>query len=323
MSEPGLGDVAFLGFGEEGDTTWGTAVSRTKFLRIMSDSLRLHGGFNFPDIGSFGAAQRAAIKQPAYVDGTVELEVNYEGFGLMLKYLLGSLSSSEPLHTATPADDLRSLTLEIDRDKTAAVYSGAKINSAAFSQARGEVLKCVLSFVAKDETDDTATAETFPTDSPVLDDHFQGMEMDDTGVSITEWSMEINNGLSSGDRSNLGSLAIKEPVRMSKRTITGSFTAEFDNTVAYSKFTARAAGKLEFLYTDTESTDIDTSSTTVQQRQLNFIMPTVRYTEGARPVSGIGPIIQSFNYQAIYNTTGSAAAISIQLQNAETGIASS
>lgn len=322
MAEPGLGDVAFLGIGEEGDTTWGTLANRTKFLRILNESLKVNGGFNFPVVGSFGHEQRAGVKLPTFVDGDVELEVNYEGLGTVLKYMLGNLASSEPVHTASPTTDLRSVSLEIDRDRLASAYAGCKINSASFSQSRGEILKLVLGIIGKSEsTTAAATAETFPTDSPVLDDHF-AIETNDTAVQILEWSMEINNNLSGGDRSDLGSLAIKEPVRIDKQTITGTFLAEFDDTTIYGKFIARNKIKLEFLYTDTASTDLDTATTTTDHRLLQFIMPTVFFTEGALPVSGIGPIIQTFNYQAIYNTTGTTHAITIVLHNAETGIAS-
>jgi len=44
MAQPGLGDVAYLGVGVE--SVWGTEVARTVFFRIISETLKLNGGFN-------------------------------------------------------------------------------------------------------------------------------------------------------------------------------------------------------------------------------------------------------------------------------------
>jgi len=311
MAQPGLGDVAFLGIGEE--TTWGTAVSRTKFVRLISESLKQNAAFNFPDVGSHGHAQRAAVKLPVYVDGTVEVEMNFYGFGLLLKHLLGGTTYAAPLKTFTPETALpEGLSLEVDRDKGSFVYAGCKINSASFSQARGELLKATLSVIGKTETTTTATAETFPTDKPILDEHFT-MEVDDTAVSIQEWSLDVNNNLSGGDRSDLGSLNIKEPVRTAKQTIAGQITAEFDDETVLDKFRLRNDIKLEFLY---NGGDLD--SDTTEDYRLEFVMPTVKLIGGAAPVSGIGPIIQTFGFQARYNTTGTAEALSILLNSGDT-----
>jgi len=311
MSQPGLGDVAFLGIGEE--TTWGDAVSRTKFVRLISESLKLNAGFNFPDVGTHGHAQRAAVKLPVYVDGDVEVEMNFYGFGLLLKHLLGGTAISTDTKTFTPETALPvGLSLEIDRDKGAFVYKGCKINSASFSQARGELLKATVSVIGKGEDTSTATADTFPTDRPILDDYF-AMELNDTAVLIQEWTMDIANSLSGGDRSDLGVLTIKEPVRTAKQVISGTFTAEFDDETVLDKWRARDDVKLELLYTGGKF-DTDTAKTF----SLNFVMPTVKITAGAAPVSGIGPIIQSFAFQARYNTTGTAEAISIALCSPDT-----
>ena len=315
----GLGDVAYFGVGEE--SSWGGEVARTAFFKIISETLKLNGGFNYPVVGTFGHAQRQAIKLPTFVDGDVELEVNYNGIGWLLKHLLGAVSTSQIAsslaytHTFTPTTALPiGLSGEVDRDLLSVNYLGLKVNSLSLGQAVGELVAATFGFIGKSELKDTATAETFPTDLCVLPDHFS-LELDDTAALITDWSLNINNGLSGGDRSDLGTLTLKEPVRTAKQVISGSFTAEFDDTTQYTKFSARNSVKLELLY------DADTANYTIDSDQVNalhIIMPTVMFQAGQYPVSGIGPIIQEYEFQAIYDVANDTHAISIELTNGDT-----
>ena len=149
----------------------------------------------------------------------------------------------------------------------------------------------------------------------MIPDHFT-VELNDTGVSILDWAMTINNGLSGAERHDLGSGTIKEPVRVNKQVISGSFTAEFDDTEIYALFAARAASKLELLY------DGDTALYTIDSGQvysLHLTLPTIFYQAGQKPVSGMGPIIQSFQFQAVYDVDNDTHALSIALVNSDTG----
>ena len=316
MTQPGLGDVTFAGFGRE--STWGTPVGITDFTRIVSETLKLNKPRSFPPSYG-GAARRIQVPHALFVDGGIETLVGFEGLDVLFKDLLGAAASAQVAatsaytHTITPIDSyLASLSIEIDRDKKAATYEGCKVASASFSQGVNDPLRATWNIIGENEVLDTATAETFPASLPVLDSQFT-FELADASGLIKGWTMDINNNPSGAERADLGAGFLKEPVRSAQRTISGTFTAEFDAETFYTAYTTGAAIKLEFLYA---GAIIEAANT----YELSFTLPEVYLISAPPNVGDIGPIIQTLQWEAIYDEGTPLDELTIVLQNENTSI---
>lgn len=159
----GSGLAASIGFAEE--TTYGTYVAPTKFLEFEKEDLRKNkttmqgGGLaagRFADLGS------RRVLTTVSGSGSVDLEVTNKSYGLLMKHLLGAVTSAQQgagpayLHTFTLADTFgKYLTVQKgvpDVTGTVRPYSflGGKITSASFSCEVMGMLTSSLEFDFKD-----------------------------------------------------------------------------------------------------------------------------------------------------------------------------
>jgi hypothetical protein len=243
----GLGHKSYIGFADE--STWGTPVARTKFLELVTggdglavkeEKILVQG---VKDIGVRGdiEVQQGAVS----VEGSLTFEVPYDGAEKFFKHAFGSVASSQPnagtdptvwQHIFTIADALPAgMTIEVNRDVTAFVYEGCKVNNMEFSVGGPtELLRIVADILGEDVTTASATSPTFTSvnrfSAPQAVLLWNAVQL-----NVQQFSIKLDNKLDA-DRRFLGSRLRSEPLRSGKIEVTGSFVAEFDSTSQYTDF---------------------------------------------------------------------------------------
>lgn len=257
MAAPALGAKAWMGWGRE--TVWGTPVTRTKFYEIAAgESLALDQTyFESPALG--GAAIKGVYQGTKKVAGAVPCPFQYEGLEMILKDLIGSVSTGASgagyKHTFTPADTLPvGLTVELHRDLPTAksfLHAGCKVTKGVFSIEKNKVLMFTPSFVGGDQTLVTkSAAPTTPTAPMVLHSQLVLTKTVFAGtIEVQGATIEINNPQSE-DRFDLAvGGAFKEPQRSAKRTVIVNIDAEASEEAQYTDWTAGTSGTLIWTWT--------------------------------------------------------------------------
>jgi hypothetical protein len=244
----GSGMAAQLGVVAE--TTWGQAVTVTRFYPLVNESISQ----DIERLESEGIIAGARVLRSSQWDpgdisvgGDVGLELYQQFAALLFEHMFGTISSSATAgiatHTVTPGDLTgKSLTVQVGRPMVTGTvipytYSGVKIASWELSVATGENATLGLTLIGKDETDGIALATaSFGTDAASPFSYVQGtVSISSTDVCIRELTLSGDNQLSD-ERRCLGARVIREPLEMALRDYTGTATLEFANTTQYGYF---------------------------------------------------------------------------------------
>ncbi|NOS67915.1 MAG: hypothetical protein HOO67_06180 [Candidatus Peribacteraceae bacterium] len=257
-----FGHKSFIGIGAE--STWGTAVARTKFLELVKggDGIDLEEEAMLSNsIATIGHDEAKHYAQGKIsVAGPLIFEFPEEGAELLLKNAFGSVATAVPgggtnsrEHTFTIADALPTgLTVEIHKDAPGGspsfIYSGCKVNQLEFAIGLDDRLRCTAQIVGKDVAKGAKSSETLPTRRPF---HFADAVCKWAGsqVEVSEAKITLNNNLDV-ERRFIGSRLIKEPIRGgSKVAVTFSFTMEFDSITQFDDWRAATKRVLELTFT--------------------------------------------------------------------------
>lgn len=238
-------------FGFSTESTWGTRVAPTKFLRAKSFNLnreaqRQQGeGLQSGVLQSIGAHY---VETTEAGTGSVAFDVPPVGIGQLLQAIMGGTSTSAVqaatsayLQTHTLADPLKSLTVQIGVPyRGGTVYceelTGAKVTSAEFSCEVGGILGCTLNFDAKkwDNTQTLASASylaqpalpVFHGKHLVVKTGAFGSESAVTGM-VRSVNLTITNPMDTEDYT-AGSTGLKaEQVRNGQVAISGGITVDW------------------------------------------------------------------------------------------------
>ena len=309
------GLAAQLGIGVE--STWGTAVTPTRFYEFTDESLSL----SIERIESEGLragnrvmrSDRYAVGQKA-VEGSVSMDMTAENSALLFEHALGDVqtantSGSVYTHTCTLADPYaKGLTLEVGRpgnDGTvrAFTYNGCKISSFTLSNSVNELLTGEFNFVGKDESTGSITSASYPTSQELLS--FAGATISVAGSSYEckEASVEVDLGLDA-ERYILGSQTINAPVAAAMTEITGSVTAEFKDLTAYNRFVNNTVAALTLKW---EGSAISGT----YKRGITVTLPAVRFDGNTPNVGGPEILEQELTYKALYNGTDAPITVTV------------
>ena len=86
----GFGFNHWIGIGEE--STWGTAVSRTKWFEVMDDSLELKQTL-MPKSSLLLVSQARRLQSHQSVEGSLKFQFGFEGYEKILKHAMGTLAA--------------------------------------------------------------------------------------------------------------------------------------------------------------------------------------------------------------------------------------
>lgn len=241
----GLGFKTYLGFGEE--TVYGTAVTRTKYLEINSETLlKKVDRIMSRSLLHRGVHKNRVVAGSTNVGGTIEFDAQYGSWERLLKHLMGTVVTNQPdptgaatgyQHTFTIADSLPTgLTMEIFRDTSgfpaadqnkASVYAGCKVMSATFGITLEDLLRVSMEIVGQQETQSAKSTPTYLTDELAV--FTQGsLKWNGNSIDVSDAEITINNNLED-DRRYIGAGTIKEPLPAEKILVEGRFTTDFEN----------------------------------------------------------------------------------------------
>ena len=256
-----VGRGAYCGIGAE--STWGTAVTRTIFHHLVSESVRRNvTKVRRPHLG-FGTApvSRSHFTSEDTAAGDVEIECYYEGMGLWLKNAFGTSSSTGAgpyTHTYGISADLPTgLTWErvlgVDASTATAraeVFEGGRITNMRLRCAAGEVMRATFGMIF--ETSSTRTSATSPTyssnDLPVLFSHAGALTFNSVSYStVKSIDFSIDNKLE--NRVRLGSTNTKQQIRSDFMECKLRVTADLEDDNLITAYTADTQGDVSIGFT--------------------------------------------------------------------------
>lgn len=229
MAAVNRGFGSTIGFGFE--STWGTAVSRTNWLRAISNTLKREiAKEKIPHLGSYGQAStnyRYSYLASDNVSGTVEWPVAFDDSSIsLLRACLGgntttgvgpythTLSLVSPLPASLGWLTIESIygTMASTGGNGAEVFEGCLANSLTLACSAGGVMTGSIDFIG--ETSGGAAAAGTPTYSSngeyVKHNQLTSLTYNSTTRKLRDFKLMISRGL---DRNQeLGSLFTQQPV---------------------------------------------------------------------------------------------------------------
>ena len=265
MGTPNIGHQgAFLGIGVE--SAWGTAVTRTNFLRAKRLALRrtietaVRGAMG--SVGTTDLNARTLYQVRNTAGGTVAIECGYsDSTVLLFRDWIGAVATAGAgpyTHTNTPtvpASFPVGLTLEQGFGRRAStndaeVYEGCVINGGTFRCAPGEVAELELDIIA--ETSGGRTTASTPTytsnDHPILHSHAGVLAWSSLSDRVLSLEISVQNSLAR--RYLLGSQDTARPYPSGLMEITVRATREYDENTAYADYLAQTGADLTITFSD-------------------------------------------------------------------------
>jgi hypothetical protein len=331
----GSGLDAQIGFA--GESTWGTAVTVTRFLEFNTESMKfeptwlepvgLRAGTKFKRVSRIRQARKS-------VSGDVELDIATLGMGLLVKHMLGSTITTTTLVSGSAYKQVHvpsgflglGLTAQVGRPEPSSgtvqpfTYSGCKVSSWEFMCEDNATPNLKLSLVGRQETTATALATaSYLSGSSVFDFSQATLKLGGT-PSTSGGETTISGGTAvaavvrsisvSGttpmaeERFGLGNAGLRsQPLENDIPTITGSLNAEFAKTELYDVFQNNTTTSLQF--------DLTGAAIGAANYLFSIILPAVKLKAAAPSVTGPDIVQMSTDFEAYSNETDPVIQIKI------------
>lgn len=303
-----------------GETVWGTAAVVTRFLPLVSETLkseidRVESNATFAGFQTLASAQWAAGNKK--VGGDVKHELYDQDMGILLKAAFGTVSTTTAggtgTHTFFPASPVESLTCQIGRPTIYGsvipfTYEGLKIATWELGAKAGEIATWGMSVLGEEERMGTALASAAYTANlrPWV---FTSMTMSVMGVAtpVKEFALKGDNKLA--ERRFLGGTTISEPLRENYAEYTGNLAMEWGNP--------SAQGTLNYLafVGGTEGTLI---STLASGTLMGTITANVRFDGSTPNVAGRGIVDHPIPFKTIRAGSLEAHGLKVVITNNQT-----
>jgi hypothetical protein len=298
----GFGYGSWVGFGVE--STWGTAVTRTKFYEFDSESMQFDMGYiDKPSVRGVSAFR--VVKKKKDVSGAIDFAVPYSNMELLFKHALGTNNTTGAgpyTHAITLAQALPvGLSLEVNRDAanvgagSSWLYEGCQIDAMTLSHEPEGFLMASCEFVGEDSSNVTVSTPTFGTFDGISWDEL-AVTVDGSPVQIASYELKLNNNLAK-DRFRLGSRTRKGFGRAGQREVTGTIKLEYDAKAASDYFRVNSESPVAVVFTYTSGSK-------------TLTITILAYFTGKDPnVDSAGPIPLELNFKSRALTEGSELAI--------------
>lgn len=309
----GAGISAQMGYVSE--STWGTLVTVTKFLEIVSEGVENDGGTRIVSRGlrAGRSVNHRAARGVVHIGGPIVMELPNVNIATWMKHMFGTVGTAGGgpyVHTFSPSDVLGdSMTVQIGRPSTDGTvnpftWGGCKINEWELAADVDQYALLTSTISAKSETTATglASASYSGATAPFV---FTGAVLSGAGApaAVNSFTIKANNGLAV--REGAGSAAIREQLA-THREYTGSITAEFDGLSKYADFVAQTQRALVATFTSGSDTLVITMN--------------VEFTGKSPKVEGPGILTLPLDFDCI-SITSDAAAITAVLTNTDASAA--
>lgn len=306
--------VSQLGIGSE--TTYGTAVTPSRFFEFSSENIKLETGRAVSEGLRSGQRVNRTDRFVPYVlgaSGSIKLEPASRGFGIWLRHLLGSVSTSGPVdsaytHLATVADLWNvSFTAQVNRPFGAAgstdqafTWSGGKVKSWSATCEKEGLLTFEIECLFRDESTAVSLATaSYPTNVEVMSWANAKARIGGVDIPVMSWKVEVDNALE-GDRYFLqNSTRRAQPAEANLREITVEFECDWDSLTHYNRFRAEtAAGTLASVELEARSPSLIGATT---RPGITITLPAVRFDEAGGTVDGPGIMTDQVKGVALAN----------------------
>jgi Phage tail tube protein len=254
--------------------------------------------------------------------GDINFEVAYNGFGLLFKHMFGTSAITTPTngvltrdHTYQIADPVgKSTTMQIGRPDmgTSTVdpftYKGCKIQSWELSQALDGFLMLKTTVDAQDEdTTISLAAASYPA-TQALGNFLQGQAtVQGANFDITAISIAYDAALNTTRYFIRQNSLKKEPPANGFIAFTGTITAEFNDMVAYSRFTSGTPAAVTMTWTGTQIENV--ASPGPYSYQIILTLPQVRF-DGITPnVTNMDVLSQAMPIKVLWDGTTSPSLV--------------
>lgn len=311
------GLAAQLGFAQE--TTWGTAVTVTRFTPFVNESIQQEIEM-LESAGIISGARVLRSQQWALgsrsISGDLGLEMYDRSIGLLMKHALGSVTTSGTTapftHTFTPGDlSGLGLTVQVGRpDRGGTVrpftYAGCKVESWEIAYTAGEIATLGLTMVGKSETTSTVLASNSLTAgiAPMIG-LVGSVTLGSSSLCVRSATIQGNNSLVT-DRRCIGQATIDEPLEGDLREYTCELEIEFPDLVHYNRFVLGTEASLSLVLANAAQTSTMTIAANVR-------------TDGATPnVTARGDLlVHTMSFKCV-GTNSDASGLTLTLQNSDT-----
>jgi hypothetical protein len=316
------GALSHIGIGKE--TTFGTAVAASDYLRFISESLTEEieqvisaamGGI-FDEGASYEGAHTIA--------GDLVYEAYPNGLGHLLRAAVGAPVTTQPdasgsptvyQHVFTPiqtnfssASALPPYSLEIDRNFSQAFqYAGCLVNDLTVSFGTDtKIMQATAAIIAKKLSMITATSPTLETTSPFLWNQAAISINSGANTDVQTLDFGVNNSLE-GRATIDGTKEVSRILRNGKRSFPVNFTFDLQDLTEFNRFRNQTEISASIVLTGA----LISGS---QNFKLLIEIPKLRYTAFPINVGGAETITAQVTGQAKYDAT-SAYAMRVTLTN--------
>lgn len=314
MAVPYSGRGTAIGLGAE--STWGTAVSRTNWLK--AESVTLNEKVVTGDVPHLVHGDEGDIRdsycERTEVTGRIVVELRYDGCGMLLAAALGGSSTagtgSPYTHTYALSATLGSLTIEVKRGTSgnSQVFEGCKVTSFEIAVSTGQVAKLTVDFIGQTSAARSSTGTpSFGTGEFIEHKDAWSASWGGTVAGVRSLTIRGNNNLARVDE--LGSAATQEPEIGSFRRFTCDMERSYRDDTQYAAHKAETQQDLTITCTGDTSPNAGT-----------FLFRNAKATDVNSDISDFGVLTESLTFTgyadasdpsfeiAIVNGTASAIA---------------
>jgi len=314
MGDPYVGHGACLGFGRE--STWGTEVARSAWLRVNSTELKrsiekvrrrhlgTHGATYYSPRGHFTAQDNAG--------GSFEVPMAYDDFSVaLLVYAFGGVTDggsgpSSYTHTIVVADPGQvGLTIEqINGTGAGEQFEGNKINVAELSIEEGGEMALRCEIVGQTSAGlESAGTPSFPTSSQVvLHTHAGQLTYDSVARDLVSFRLRHDRKL--GRRGLLGSALSAQHVTTEMPETTCTVVMEYESTTYNAKYLTEV------------SSDITITFTGASGASMAMTLHNPYITDIRRSINNVGAIREEVDFAIEANASESGVSIVVTNDNA-------
>jgi hypothetical protein len=295
------GVLSYMGIGEE--SVWGTAATRDRFIRHISESLntdeeKINQEAVYREYAHVDENEQGLIR--AGGDFTFIPQYSNRAWTTILKHIFGTVStihldptldSAVYRHNFSFASVLPTgLTLEVVKETKGLIISGAKLESLRLAFSAGAPLRATIGVVGKDGArTNSPTALSDVIGNMILCTHAT-LSWNSETTPVREGELMIENPHERVDL--IGQRYTGEPVRSDLRRVTGRFNISFENWDKFDDFQAATQRTLTLTFTSPNKPG------TVYFYDMKITCPVNRILSLTEPADRKGPIISPINFQS-------------------------
>jgi len=310
------------------ESTYGTPATLTTGFEGKADSFQRAQeplesmGFR-PGMQALRSDRRTQVNMGG--EGSLEIDVLDEGFGLLMQAMLGSITgptqvAATTAYTSTAAttvdDPNDSYTVQVNRidmggNRRNFTHHGCVMTGWSLTQEVSGLLVAAMAFDFEDvDTTTTAGSSTYPSAKPFNWTQCV-VSLDGDATDVNSFSLEAELGLKTDRRFLRGSELKKRPVRSAMPSFSGAVDMEFEDLTVYNDFVAGNVVPIVATWTGSEIESGHNYSLTVT-------LPACQY-DGESPVVSMDDVpTQAVPFRVLHN--GSDAAVTMAYKSTDTSL---